>query len=173
MKSTFLILLAFALPSAFAVDPTQGLPANVKNLHLAATQNGCETDLPSGAEKHDLGQNRFLYIVPCIMGAYQGSSRVYITEGADEFQVSQVAVLSRNEQAKAIVSELELTDAGYDPKTQILSTHARGRGIGDCGQSSRTKIMVDQYFWTAKTIEIRSKPNCDGKLTQWPVVYKQ
>jgi hypothetical protein len=62
----------------------------------------------------------------------------------------------------------------YNPQTKILSTYGKGRGLGDCGGSSKIKITLNEYGSVdVKTIEIRRKDKCDGKLNPWPVVFKQ
>jgi hypothetical protein len=78
-----------------------------------------------------------------------------------------------SEKDKSIIGTLELTEADYDPATKTLSTFAKGRGIGDCGQSSKSIVNTEDYMATVRTVEIRSKSKCDGKLSDWPVVFKQ
>lgn len=165
----FVILMSFS--SAFAARPTDGLPESLKKVYTALMANACDQELDQAPESFVLGGGNTLYLVPCMMGAYQGSSNAFILNGD---YVSQVAVLAT--EGKTIVPTLDLMSASYEPKTGILSTFAKGRGIGDCGQSSETIVKYDNSYGgvTTKTIEIRSKSKCDGKFVDtWPVVFKQ
>lgn len=167
--SAFSMLFGF---NAFAVDPLAGVPASVANLHQVVTANGCDTDLSHGTEVFDLGFGKKLYLVPCMMGAYQGFGRAYLTGSDDQF-VEQVAILTWNEVVNGVASEFDITDLAYDPATKLLTSRGKGRGIGDCGTSTVSKVIVDKYTVGVKTVEVRSKPKCDGKLSRWPIVFKQ
>lgn len=164
------LVIAMSFSSAYAARPTDGLPETLKKVHTALTATACDTELDMAPESFDLGNGNTLYLVPCMFGAYQGSSNGYILNGD---YVTQVVVLGA--EGKTIVGTLDLTSADYNPKTGILSTFAKGRGIGDCGQTSQTLIKAGEYGGvTVKTIEIRSKSKCDGKYVDtWPVVFKQ
>lgn len=171
MKSIFTgFMIAMSFSSAFAAKPTDGLPASVLKIHNAIAAQDCDASLEQASDSFDLGNGNTLYLVPCTMGAYQGSSKAYLA--AKDF-VSQVTVLAK--EGTALVGTQDLTSADFDAKTGLLSTFTKGRGIGDCGQSSQTKISTDKYgSVNIKTIEIRSKDACDGKYVDtWPVVFKQ
>lgn len=165
--------LVVAGVSAHAVDPLEHLPSVVaKRQKVLIEDETCEADLGVSSQVIELKENVNLYLVPCIMGAYQGSSRAYILQHGNT--VTEVTVLAYDELAKAIVGSLELGEVQYDSKTAILSTFTKSRGLGDCGQSSVSKIMVDQYgSVTVKTVEVRAKDKCDGKYGKWPIVFKQ
>ena len=171
MKTVLLTLVLAFASFSFAANPVDQLPAAVAKKHLAISDNACDTDLSSNVEAHDLGQGYTLYLVPCYMGAYQGSWYGYIAKGE---QVNPVIVLSHDEAAKAFVADMNLIEPGFDEKTKTLTTFAKGRGLGDCGQTSVSQIIVTDYgYVTVKTTEIRSKVKCDGKYRTWPVVFKQ
>jgi hypothetical protein len=175
MKSIlFVAALLLISGQAQAGNPLEGLPKSVVDKHIALNgPDNCQDDLPSGSEVFEIAKGKKLYIVPCIMGAYQGSGQVYVTSNND-LDVEPVIVLAYDEIAKGVVGTTNLGDPTYDSKTKILSSSGRGRGIGDCGQSSASRIIVDEYGGVSvKTVEIRAKIKCDGKLTKWPVVFKQ
>ncbi|MBC7420739.1 MAG: DUF1176 domain-containing protein [Bdellovibrio sp.] len=159
---------------AVAADPMQGLPASVALLHSALYgANICSKDLPVGSEIYELGKGKKLYLVPCVMGAYQGSTNAFITENDDQIAVP-LMVLAFDEVINGIAPTLELTEASYDEKKMLLYSSAKGRGLGDCGQSSISKIELSEYGTVGvKTVEVRSKSKCDGKLSGWPIVFKQ
>ncbi len=141
--------------------------------HRAIMGSDCEAEQEANATSYDLAPDRTLVMVPCYMGAYQGSARAYLIAGSGESaSISQVAVLSM--EGRTLISTLDLGDGDYDPKSKTISTHARGRGIGDCGQSSQSKVSVDKYGSVSiRTTKIYSKGNCDGKMTDWPLVFSQ
>ncbi len=171
MTVTLLALFAFGT-LAGAASPTEGLPESVLEVHRALTSD-CQDDFPSGPETYDLGHGKKLFMVPCIMGAYQGSYNAYIASGENNKDVTPVMVFAYDEMLKAVVATTDLTEASYDPVKKTLHTFAKGRGIGDCGQTSTSKIVVDQYGAVVKTVNIRAKVECDGKMNAWPVVFKQ
>lgn len=168
------LITLFVSLNAFATDPLAGLPANVAARQKVLIADGsCQADLPSGSETYGLKKDVNLYLVPCVLGAYQGSSRAYMSED-NGTTITEVLVLAYDEESKSIVASGDLGEASYDAKTQTLATSAKGRGLGDCGQSSLSKILLGQYGgYTVKTVEIRDKSKCDGKYRVWPVVFTQ
>lgn len=165
-------LILFSInTSAFAAE-IETLPANILAKHLAITGNECNSDIP-GNEEFDLGGKAKLYMIRCYMGAYQGSYKVYLSE-YDGSSITQVAVLDYSEMAKGVVSNLDLMEASYSPETKTLSTFSKGRGLGDCGTSTVSRVVISEYGGVAiKTVEIRAKAKCDGDYKDWPVVFKQ
>jgi hypothetical protein len=169
MKSLLGFLTAIALSTvAFA-----NVAPEVLAKHRAIMGGECEADQEANATAYDLAADRKLVIIPCYMGAYQGSARAYLTVGSGEAtSVSQISVLAL--EGKTLVATLDLGDGEYDPKTKTIYTHSRGRGIGDCGQSSQSKVSVDQYgSISIKTTKIYNKDKCDGKMTDWPLAFSQ
>ncbi len=177
MKPNFLVKAALMMlfsSQCFAGTSTDGLPQSVLKLHSALSTGDaeCSEDLEK-PEKFDLGQGRNLYIVQCMMGAYQGSANAYITED-NEAIATPVMTLAYDELGKSVVSNLSLGEAYFDKEKSQIYTHSKGRGIGDCGQSSITKISLTDYgSISVRTTEIRAKSKCDGKMNNWPVVFKQ
>ena len=158
--------------TAFAVDPLEPLPEAVAKKHVGILGEECNLESPRATEIHDLGQGTKLYLVPCVVGAYQLSARAYIAKNNDQ-NIQQVMVLAYSEISKAIVPTLNLGDPEFNRKMGILSTTTKGRGLGDCGQSSLTKISRTQYGIETYTIQVKAKPTCDGKMKPWPTVFKQ
>ncbi len=62
----------------------------------------------------------------------------------------------------------ELVDAAFDPKTQTLTTFAKGRGVGDCGDSA-------QWVWDGQAFRLLSEfsmSECEGvPPDDWPALY--
>lgn len=174
MKNMLLLVITiFFSASAFAIDPTSTLPADVKKKHLQMSSGECADDLPSAAENFDLGNEAQLYIVPCYLGAYQGASYIY---AVDKFNnITPVILLSYNDYTEAIVGSMEHTSAQFDKNTMQISTFSKGRGLGDCGETTLSKVVAyDDGYVSVKTIQIRAKAECDGDFdATWPVVFKQ
>jgi hypothetical protein len=171
VKTVILAMLAMITFSAQAIE----VPAKVKALHDAmdAAALNCDKDLEAQPVAYDLGNNNVLTLVPCYMGAYQGSGYGYLSNEKYE-SVTQVVVLAYDDTSTSVEGTTNLMEASFDPQTNVLSTFAKGRGLADCGQSSQSKISVDEYGTVhIKTFEIRSKFDCDEKYDEWPIVFEQ
>ena len=61
-----------------------------------------------------------------------------------------------------------LVNADFDPKSQIMVTFAKARGIGDCGD-------VTDWIWDGKAFRVISQdtmPACRGVLSDdWPALF--
>ncbi len=170
----FVSVLVLFTAQIHAANPLEGLPKSVVDKHTALVgKDACSDDLPFGSESHELGNGAKLYIVPCMFGAYQGFGQVYITTNNDT-NVQPVIVLAYNELVKGIYGTTDLGDPAFDARTKTLTAFAKGRGIGDCGQSSVSKIIFSEYgSISVKTVEVRAKATCDGRMSDWPVVFRQ
>jgi hypothetical protein len=180
MKSITFVLCSLIW---LGVANAASLPVGVTDMHSSATAGVCQklsdidtAFLPIGEYK--LEKNVTLYLVPCMDGAYQPSYRAY-SQWADpntkeQPKVSQLVVLAYDDTQRSVVGALDLISPKFDPKTNYLNTRSKGRDMGDCGQSSVSKIIVGDYgAVTAKTFKIKSKANCDGANNDWPVVFSQ
>lgn len=111
-------------------------------------------------EAYALGGGRTLAIVPCGLGAYQGWSAIY--------------VVARG-RALPAPFDVKMNDGGDEPVPQltntgfergILSSFAKGRGLGDCG-FGQTFAWDGTRFRLTKQVEM---PTCRGSLeliTTW------
>ena len=173
MFKSLLITVATLAVCTTAFAATGKPAAEVLAKHKAIMgADECEAELEDQSETYQLNANKQLVIIPCYMGAYQGSGRAYIVSNGK--YIEQVMVLAYDDSAKSVAATLDLTSADYDEKTKTLSTFAKGRGIGDCGQASQSKIIADEYTVSVKTVQIVSKGECDGDFDkEWPVVFTQ
>jgi hypothetical protein len=171
-KSLLITVATLAVcTSAFAATGKPAAAVLAKHKAIMGADE-CQADLEDESETYQLNANKQLVIIPCYMGAYQGSARAYIVSNST--YIEQVMVLAYDESAKSVAGTLDLTSADYHEASQTLSTFAKGRGIGDCGQGSKSKITADEYTVSVKTVEIFSKADCDGDFDkEWPVVFKQ
>jgi hypothetical protein len=116
--------------------------------------SGCEEETNAEVQTFALGGGATLALLECGSGAYNINSIPFVVRGG-----------------KAVVADIDysgdgsgeapmLTNAWWDEKTSVLGTHAKGRGIGDCGESAN-------YVWNGKgfrLIELRSMGECRGSV---------
>ncbi len=143
-----------------ALRPT-GMPVAIsKAMRLALEkQSDCEYlhDRPESAIEIDtfaLGGGKTLALLPCDFGAYNFSSIAFVIAGG---KVARAAFDDGNDGM--------LINASFNKG--LLSTHAKGRGIGDCG-------TAETYVWDGKRFrltEARAMSECRGS-TNWLVTYR-
>ncbi|MEN2428312.1 DUF1176 domain-containing protein [Chromobacterium vaccinii] len=128
------------------------LPAILKQLRAANKE--CWNELPD--EEHPdtglyrLSANQVLALRECGRGAYQGDYKVWISGDAPPFRPREIKL--RGEDGK----ETFLMNAVFDKG--VLSSYAKGRGIGDCGGGA-------SWAWTGKDFQLMSAqeaPQCRG-----------
>jgi hypothetical protein len=129
---------------------------------VRALSSKVECDVEPGSEGEPeasrLSADKVLWQIPCGGGAYNFSSLFVIVDKAGR---ANPASLEGADDGLA-------TNAGYDPKTRILSSYDKGRGIGDCGGSS-------QWVWTGEAFvlsEAAVMPVCRGYGGDWPTVFR-
>ncbi len=119
-------------------------------------------------EIHQVSENDWLYIMPCARGAYSSASRLYLENRQfDEIRPLHFATFSED---YGWGGTNALIDVEFDPERNVLTSFARGRGLGDCG-SSATYVWRDYDF---KLLEYRYWEACDGTRmpADWPVIYQ-
>ncbi|MGC6387649.1 DUF1176 domain-containing protein [Ewingella sp. S1.OA.A_B6] len=142
---------------------TQSAAATIDN-------NDCSLE-PSEREVHlyALSNDKALMTVNCDIGAYNLFVLGFTVSRQTPYKTEDLALnmpfkLGDDEQAP------ELINADFDQKTGELSTFDKGRGIGDCGVSSRWIYDGRQFQLTS----FASEPVCDGYNTsgEWPVLWR-
>ena len=111
----------------------------------------------------DLGDNKTLYILPCDSGAYNFSSQIYVFDG-EAYRQQYFADFS---ESTGWTGAAVLFLPSYEAGTKTLTSFYKGRGIGECGTAGT-------WVWTGNMFEMteyRSKEDCDGQVTEWPVVF--
>jgi hypothetical protein len=122
-------------------------------------------------EAHALDRQRALVLIPCLQGAYQGSSLAFIAGRIDGStrQLILKTPVAGNQPDPSRGSIDEFTEADFDPKTGTLGMGAKGRGIGDCG----TTI---EWTWTGTAFVLSSMTRQDacggGQGGDWPVLFR-
>jgi hypothetical protein len=155
---------AAAVPTALAVPRVPalrggGTPATVSAALRKQMEKGAGCDATESASAGDvqtfaLGGGATLALLPCDSGAYNINSVPFVVRGG------KVAVANIDYSGDGSGEAPMLTNAWWDAKTSMLSTHAKGRGIGDCGESAN-------YVWNGKSfvlVELRSMDACRGSV---------
>jgi hypothetical protein len=121
-----------------------------------------ECDVEPGSEGEPeawrLSADKVLWRIPCGGGAYNFSGLFVVVDKAGR---AGLAPLEGVDDGLA-------TNAGYDPKTRILSSYDKGRGVGDCGGSS-------EWVWTGEVFALSqaaTMPVCRGYGGDWPTVFR-
>ncbi|MCU9953501.1 DUF1176 domain-containing protein [Burkholderia sp. BKH01] len=112
-----------------------------------------------------LNTQKALVFLPCIQGAYQGSSDVFIAPriggGAPE------PLKLRNPAGGVLDSSL--VEPNFDPATGVLSTFAKGRGLADCGFQA-------EWIWDGQAFQMSAasqQSTCGGVGPgDWPTLYR-
>lgn len=120
-------------------------------------------------EAHALDATRALVLIPCLMGAYQGSSLAFIAPragGPAQRLIAPAPYLG----ADAAQSQVDFfTDAGFDPQDGMLTTVAKGRGLADCGMSASWIWNGDRF----RLAEIALQQSCGGLHPgDWPTLFR-
>lgn len=116
-----------------------------------------------------LDRTTALVLVPCIMGAYQGSYIGFLTDRATGAtrEVEAPIPYQSNEEDRA--SSADLTEGDFDPATGTLSMAAKGRGLADCGLSAR-------WIWDGRAFQLSAmtfQESCGGmEPGDWPVLFR-
>jgi hypothetical protein len=133
---------------------------------VAATRRreGCtieEVGGPAFLETHKLDASRTLVLLGCGSGAYNLSVVPLIAEGSGRDVRINVAPFDDQGADKPM-----LTNADWDEKSGLLSSYAKGRGIGDCG-------VAQHYAWDGtrfRLVEQTEMSECRGSIdyiTTW------
>lgn len=137
-------------------------------LDRAATLAGCtdEQTTMSEASVHPLGADRALVLLPCGAGAYNYLSVPLIAQGPVGRRQFALAMFDLKPGWSEDMSQPMLVNAGWDTRTGTLSSYAKGRGLGDCGNA-------ETYVWDGhrfRATEVRMMGECRGGwdwITLW------
>jgi hypothetical protein len=136
----------------------------------AFAKAGCETRTsPLTADVYALDDSRALVLIPCVMGAYQGSSLAFVAPrgGGPARQVIAFAPYLSNDPDR--VDAETFTEADFDPATGTLSMAAKGRGLADCGMSASWIWNGDSFQLSALSLQ----QACGGVFPgDWPTLFR-
>ncbi|RUM19358.1 DUF1176 domain-containing protein [Rhizobium vallis] len=131
---------------------------------------GCQADAANeglNAEVFPLDADHALVLIPCIMGAYQGSSLAFIQPMKGDgvpIPFRPQLPLGKGEGPTTLFVE-----PGFDPGTGSLQISGRGRGVGDCGLSAEW-VWDDAKF---KLADASFQSSCGGsQAVDWPTLFR-
>lgn len=148
----------------------QAILANLK----AQLVDLCDFDnTPGAGAVYAISDAMSLWQIPCLLGAYQGSS-VFVAAFNDNPE--QHVLLSFAGPPGEGTDRFDIISPTIDPATGILSSHALARGAGDCGVFERHRLVaVEGEAVEFQLIEYREKTECDGVATApeaYPEVFR-
>ncbi|QFS40175.1 DUF1176 domain-containing protein [Burkholderia cepacia] len=112
-----------------------------------------------------LDKHNALVFLPCIMGAYQGSSDVFIAPriGGGKPEPVKLPI------PEGGFSDPSLVEPDFDPATGTLSTFGKGRGLADCGFQA-------SWIWGGHAFRmstVSQQKTCGGvQGGDWPTLYR-
>ncbi len=126
-------------------------------------------ETPERAEAYALDTGRALVFIPCIMGAYQGSSLAFIASRAGGPAQRMIAPTPYGGNDSDHANATLFTEPAFDPKTGTLSAAARGRAMADCGMSASWKWTGKAFRLSAMTLQ----QACGGvEPGDWPTIFR-
>lgn len=142
----------------------QSLIARTKRVRDASR---CEENASKYLEEaaYALDARTALVFLPCIQGAYQGSSDVFIAPRTGGGAPEPVKLSD----AEGGASDASLFEPNFDPATGTLSTFGKGRGMADCGFRA-------EWIWDGQAFRMSSaarQETCGGVAPgDWPTLYR-
>jgi hypothetical protein len=143
-----------AVPAASKSPPKKLGKADIAK--ILKLSDFCDSE---SGPSHDVGYWRLdaghtLAIVPCAMGAYQGSALVLVVDNAGRWSPAAIQPYWKNPEPVDPADGFNLTEADYDPDNRLLLTMAKGRGLADCGLGA-------SWAWDGKVFRLASYEELD------------
>jgi len=165
-KAAGVVPAAPALPRITAVRPT-GKAAPVGKALTATLLKRLDCDNPEDAAltiaAYPLNARETLLLVPCGAGAYNFMSVPMILGGG----IAADATFDHVPDFAGGDAHPTLVNAGFDPTTGRLTSYAKGRGPGDCGNS-------EEYAWDGgqfRLVRATAMNECRGSM-EWLTVWR-
>jgi len=129
---------------------------------------GCADEMRNAQppEQHRLSKSDELVLVPCGAGAYNFSSVPVIATGVAGRRTFRFATFDYQPGWSEGEKHPMLVNASWLPERSRLESHAKGRGLGDCG-SSETYVWDGTRF---RLVEAAAMGECRGGwhwITTW------
>ena len=148
-----------------AWQPQRGAARMLAAARATVGASDCSADGRDGDRLWRHRDGRWLAALDCASGPYWVESRWLLSRDGRAWQPLPIEAPRVDDDERAGI----LRDAAFDETLGILETHARSRGVGDCGA---TRSFVDTG--AAFTLYFdRRMPVCRGLPPDaWPVVYR-
>jgi hypothetical protein len=132
-------------------------------IRAMASLSKCDADMQTSEPIAGvaIGGGATLVLLPCGSGAYNFNAVPFVV-------IAGKPVLARFDVPTNGDSDVPmLTNAEWDPKTASLATHAKGRGVGDCGTG-------EEYVWDGRAFRLVNQARmdaCRGSMN-WLTVWR-
>lgn len=115
-----------------------------------------------------ISDDKALMLISCEAGAYNVVDLAWIVSRLKPFVARQIH-LKLPFTPDSGNTDLELMNAGYDETNKELTTLSKGRGVGDCGISSRWRFDGQRF----RLVRYAEEPTCDGwhGSGAWPTLW--
>lgn len=130
----------------------------------------CQTDGRSSEPMaYALDASLALVLMPCLMGAYQGSSLAFTVSRADGTARRLTAPTPYQGGGSDHEAVDLFTEGDFNPATGTLFMAARGRGLADCG-------MAASWIWNGAAFDLSAlsfQQSCGGvEPGDWPTLFR-
>ena len=160
-----------AAPQPPPLEDAKALAAAVRRSQAAALKKAeCGGGNTPDDEVEPLSPTEAVVILGCGMGAYQGWSLAFRVprDAPGRAAPLRLPPAPSGGERRSDDDGVTFTEPDYDPKTATFSTAAKGRGIADCGFSTRW-VFDGRDFQLAGHEE---QTRCGGQDAEWPVIYR-
>ncbi|MBU0457850.1 DUF1176 domain-containing protein [Patescibacteria group bacterium] len=185
---TLLLLLPIFLISCSQTPPPEVDDTNNSYLHwthsdwidyhmLSSSGDGTpcfqiDEELPfDPVTVYKMNDNLSVVQILCSRGAYQNGYILFQIYGDDIIERIGFEIYTDPETSDITYS---LIDPIFDFDRNRLTTHAKSRGVGDCGYVA-VYILAPAIDGPIefKLIEFKLKEECDGEMSEWPVIFEE
>jgi Protein of unknown function (DUF1176) len=130
-------------------------------------------DTPGAGAVHAISDAMSLWQIPCMLGAYQGSS-VFVA-AINDTPEHHVMLNFPDPPGEGSGDRYDIMSPTVDPARGTVTSIAYARGSSDCGIYERHQLVaVEGEAVEFELLEYREKTQCDGAATkpeQFPLVY--
>jgi hypothetical protein len=167
-------LVRVGLPAPALAQPRR-LAAAVRrlNAHVLAAHE-CDIDPDALDEAYPLTRSEALVLIGCGRFAYQTSVLAFRTPRDDPARAVPLELPEPRRTVGLASPDLpaminEFVEGSYDPATRVFSEFSKGRGMADCGSSTKWTFDGAAFRLSA----FRWQDRCaGGQPGDWPVLYR-
>ncbi|MCY1707439.1 DUF1176 domain-containing protein [Pannonibacter sp. SL95] len=129
-----------------------------------------------GGTFYGIDERSGIWELPCFLGAYQGTF-VYVYSILLDGDLNAALLHFQGPPTGEPTEDPEIISPIFDPKTSLLTSFARARGVGDCGRFETYELVFlegESIGWDA--LELREKKDCNGvddAPESYPLIWKR